>query len=208
MNKMIKKIAVFGLAVAFIGFAAFKLTGDNEQLELGEGSSALASPVFTVDGEENTLRGMMGQNGLLVVFSCNTCPFVVAWEDRYNELNAYAKENNIGMVLVNSNEKLRAEEDSPENMKKHAEELGYTMPYVIDKNHMIADAFGAKTTPHVFLFNNKLRLAYKGSIDDNFKDKEAVKETYLKDAMSQMIAGEEVSNPVTEARGCSIKRLK
>ena len=193
-------VTICGLLTAF--------TPSSDTLNIGDSSRGLAINVETLDGKTAVLREYAESNGLLVVFSCNTCPFVVAWEDRYNELNEVCKKNNIGMVLVNSNEAKRSGDDSAENMKQHSEKLGYTMPYVIDNHHKIADIMGAKTTPHVFLFDRNLKLAYKGAIDDNYKDKNAVTKTYLKDALSDLGSDSEVKLKETKALGCSIKRMK
>lgn len=193
-------IAAMGILVAF--------TPASKTLKIGERSDGLAIPVEDITGKEDLLRAYGDRNGLLVVFSCNTCPFVVAWEDRYNALHDVCKKNQIGMVLVNSNEAKRKGDDSAEAMRQHAKDKGYTMPYVIDHDHRVADAMGAKTTPHVFLFNNDLRLAYKGAIDDNHKSKDAVTATYLEDALNALGNAKEVQVKETKALGCSIKRVK
>ena len=139
---------------------------------------------------------------------------MIAWEDRYNELHDLCASNNVGMVLVNSNEARRGGEDSYndddsfENMKAHAEELGYKSPYVVDEGAELANAFGARTTPHVFLFNKEMNLVFKGAIDDNYKDKDAVSKTYLRDAITNLVAGNTIDPAVSEAKGCSIKRIK
>ena len=157
---------------------------------------------------------LAGENGVLVMFSCNTCPFVVGregrsegWENRYNQVAGMAREQGIGTVLVNSNEAKRKGDDSMEQMKLHAMEAGYIMPYVVDREHKLADAFGARTTPHVFLFDSEFRLVYRGSIDDNVNSAAEVKENYLTDAISRMIEGKKVKPAVTKALGCSIKRV-
>jgi len=203
-----KKIGLGLIALGVIAFLAFTPERPSGELQIGESSPAMAKSVKDINGQETALRSLSKQNGLLVVFSCNTCPFVVAWEDRYNALHEMCEKNNVGMVLVNSNEAFRDKEDSMEAMKQHAKDLGYTMPYVVDRNHEIADAFGARTTPHVFLFDNKLELAYRGAIDDNYKDKDGVSATYLQDALTAMVAGEEIAPNTTKALGCSIKRMK
>ena len=170
---------------------------------------AFAKQVEGIDGSTKVLREYLGEQGILVVFSCNTCPFVVAWEDRYNDLSNYAEKHGVNMVLVNSNELFRGNEDSMSAMKKHADDMGYKMPYVMDYNHEIADLMNAKTTPHVFLFDNQMDLMYKGAIDDNYKDAGAVTKTYAKDAIKAMVtAGSTIQTPLTKAIGCSIKRMK
>ena len=200
---MKKKLFILPLLIA----AFFAFTSE-QGIEIGDTAEGLHHKVTELDGDEKMLREYLKPQGLLVVFSCNTCPFVKAWEDRYNEIHEMAKNEEIGMVLINSNEAFRGEEDSPENMKAHALEEGYTMPYVIDKDHKIADAFGAKTTPHVFLLDRNLKLVYKGAIDDNYENKDEVKKQYLKDAITAMASGKEISPQTSKALGCSIKRVK
>ena len=92
-------------------------------------------------------------------------------------------------------------------MKLHAREAGYILPYVVDQGHQLADAFGARTTPHVYLFDADFQLVYRGSIDDNVDSADEVKETYLEDAITKMIEGKKVKPAVTKAIGCSIKRV-
>ena len=153
------------------------------------------------------LRQEMKMNGLLVVFSCNTCPFVLQWENRYNELYELCAENEIGMVLINSNEAKRTGDDSLEKMKEKANAEGYKMPYLMDEGHLVADAFGARTTPHVFMFDKNAMLAYRGSIDDNSEDKNQVTKHYLKDAINAMSKDETIDPNITRSIGCSIKRV-
>jgi hypothetical protein len=93
-------------------------------------------------------------------------------------------------------------------MVAHAKTQGYKSKYVLDENHVLADAFGAKTTPHVYLFNKEMELVYQGAIDDNVNKAEDVKEYYLMDAMKATMDGQEVKVKETKAIGCSIKRVK
>ena len=184
--------------------------------ELNPGDKAPSSDLkmTNIDGQDWSLVDLAGENGVLVMFSCNTCPFVVGregksegWEGRYNEVTTLARENGIGTVIVNSNEAKRKGDDSLEKMKIHAVEAGYIAPYVVDANHKLADAFGARTTPHVYLFDSEFRLVYKGSIDDNVNSAADVEETYLKDAIERMVEGKKIKPAVTKAIGCSIKRV-
>ncbi len=178
-----------------------------EQIAIGAKAPKTDLKMKNVDGRSFSLNDVKKQNGLCVVFSCNTCPYVVAWEDRYNELAAFCKKNNVGFILVNSNEAQRDGVDSHQAMLAHAKEIGYgDYPYVVDADHVLADAFGATKTPDVFLFNGKLELAYKGAIDDNMKDKGAVQAPYLSNAISAMVAGQPIAPAETKALGCSIKR--
>lgn len=202
------------LAIA-IGTTAFLTSnGDPESLEIGAKAPLTDYVMTDVNGNKMTLQRAAGENGVLVVFSCNTCPFVVGrgeksegWEGRYNAINDMANAKGVNMVLVNSNEAKRGDADSMSAMKEQSKTQGYKMPYVEDKNHELADAFGARTTPHVYLFNNKMELVYKGAIDDNVDSAKEVKKTYLKDAISNMVAGKKVDPSSTKPLGCSIKRV-
>lgn len=186
------------------------------QPELAIGSKAPLADVLmmNVNGTQMSLNTAVGPNGLLVVFSCNTCPFVVGngeksdgWEGRYNETGRFAKENGVAMVLVNSNEAKRDNHDSMDAMKAHAKDNNYGMPYLLDANHQLADAFGALKTPHVYLFDGDMNLVYRGSIDDNVSDADAVSARYVQDAITAVANGKPVGVAETKAIGCSIKRV-
>lgn len=198
-----KALATILLATTFL----FAPTED--QLKIGEKAPKQDLQLKNIDGNDVTLEKLKGEKGLLVIYSCNTCPWVVAWEDRYNEIYKQCANEGIGFVLVNSNEAKREGADSMDEMKKHAKDKGYfNFAYVVDENHVLADAFGATKTPDVFLFNADLELVYKGAIDDNSKDKNAVEEPYLMNAVKALSAGKEINPATTKALGCSIKRIK
>lgn len=206
--KKVSLLAVLALA-AFVTFS-FTLGGEKyETLKIGKTAPMQDYMMSNPDGDTFSLKTLAKENGTLIIFSCNTCPFVVAWEDRYPEIAEMAEGLNIGFALVNSNTLKREDEDSPEAMMDHAEENGYSeIPYLIDQNSQLANAFGAKTTPHVFLFDAEMKLVYEGAIDDNFKEAEAVKATYLKDALNNLAEGKKINPQTTKAIGCSIKRPK
>lgn len=199
--------------------AGKKKEGDKEemgQLEIGTVNPSLDVKMKDISGTEYTLTELAKENGLLVIFSCNTCPFVVGrpdgssqgWENRYNDVQKWADDYKIGFVLVNSNEAKRGDVDSFEEMKKHAADKGYkNIKYVVDANHVVADAYGARTTPHVYLFDKENKLVYRGAIDDNVDKKEEVKEQYLANAMKNLAEGAEITTNVTKNMGCSIKRV-
>ncbi|MBO6536194.1 MAG: redoxin domain-containing protein [Balneolaceae bacterium] len=159
-----------------------------------------------VSGRSLTLNSASKANGLLVIFSCNTCPWVARWEDRYTDIAQIAQFNNVGMIAINSNEAYRNRGDGMDEMIRYANKANYNFPYVLDRNHEVADAFGATNTPHVFLFNADRKLIYTGSIDDNANRAEAVTQYFLKDAIEQMVAGEQILKATTKTLGCSIKR--
>lgn len=199
----------------FIGTLLFlSFTSDKGQKSLKIGAKApMADVKMTgIDAQDLSLNDVKLKNGLIVVFSCNTCPFVVGmddfagWEKDYNELHSLAKANEIGFVLVNSNEAKRSGDDSLEKMEVKAKVANYTMPYLVDENSKLANAFGAKTTPHVYYFDAEMKLVYIGSIDNSWDSKREKDEAYLKNAITQYQLGKietKESNPV----GCSIKRV-
>ena len=147
------------LLISFILIGNFSMAQKNSPLEIG---ATIPNPevlMINVSDEKMSLINNFNENGLLVVFSCNTCPFVIMWEDRYRQLEKMCQTNNVGMVYINSNEAKRDGDDSLEAMKNHAKTMGYTFPYLIDQNSVLSNAFGAKTTPHVFLFNKNKKLS-------------------------------------------------
>ena len=158
---------------------------------------------------------MATERGLLVVFTSNTCPFVVGngpksegWEGRYRDLSAFARKLNVGIVYVNSNEAKRSAGESLQEMRVRAKTYKYQAPYLLDEGHKLADAFGARTTPHVFLFDATQSLVYLGAIDDNVDSAKKVKKAWLKDALTATAAKQPVKVPQTKNLGCSIKRIQ
>ncbi|MCP4441281.1 MAG: redoxin family protein [Aureispira sp.] len=179
-----------------------------QQLAIGAKAVKMSHKMTEVSGTAKTLKSLKKKNGLLVLFSCNTCPYVLMWEDRYPELEKFCNKNDIGIVLVNSNKLKRSGSESFDKMKEHAKKKEHTIPYLYDKDQVIANAFGATKTPHVFLFNNNLKLAYKGAIDDNAMSPKAVKKPYLKNALKSMVANQPIEVNSTKSLGCRLGRPK
>jgi len=161
-----------------------------------------------ISGQDISLNDAKGENGLLVIFSCNTCPWVIAWEDRYVELADTYKDKGVGIVAINSNETKFENVDSMEEMQEHAQENGYNFYYTMDKKSNLARAFGATRTPHIYLFDKKDKLVYRGAIDDNARKPDKVENTYLADAIDNMLAGSAIDPAATKALGCAIKFAK
>ncbi|MCB0280209.1 MAG: thioredoxin family protein [Calditrichaeota bacterium] len=180
---------------------------DFKTLEIGTSLPKSDYKMMDISGKEISLSDVKQKNGLLVIFSCNTCPYVLAWENRYPEIAKECKDKNIGLILVNSNEAQRKSDDSFDAMKRHAKNMNYSFFYTVDTNSELANTFGATRTPHTFLFDAKNKLVYQGGIDDNHRDASAVKKPYLKDALNAVFTNKEVENKVLRSPGCSIKRL-
>lgn len=196
-------VALYTLAV--LGLAAFTFHPTDEALEIGSPAPMTDVAMLNVDGDSLSLADAAGENGLLVMFSCNTCPWVAAWEDRYPVVAEKAEELGIGMIVLNPNAAYRNRGDGYADMQDRADDMGYTFPYVVDENAALATAFGATRTPEAFLFNSGMTLAYHGAIDDNAKKPNEVENTYLLDAMAAMAAGEAIAHEVTKSVGCTIK---
>lgn len=176
-----------------------------EELALGAGIPLADLKMLDVSGDTVSLDAAVGPNGLVVIFSCNTCPWVIAWEGRYVELAGAYKPKGFGFVAVNPNEAYREKGDSYADMQAHAKEKGYNFYYTLDKESKLALAFGATHTPHVFLFDSDGKLVYRGAIDDNAKEPDKVEETYLADALDAILAGKPVKTTSSKALGCTIK---
>jgi len=199
---MKKMIFVLMLTVSVTVFASNKVGN----LAIGDKPVLTEAKMDDVSGAKISLSDVKKENGLLVLFSSNTCPFVMQWEDRYPELKAWADKNKVGMVVLNSNHTKRDSDDSFEAMRKHAKEKGYNFYYALDDQSAIANDFGGQTTPHAFLFNSKMELVYKGAIDDSYKSAKEVKQPYLKDAIASLSDGKKITVAETKPVGCSIKR--
>jgi peroxiredoxin len=179
--------------------------GNADELAIG---SDLPIPDYTmpdVDGGKVSLKSKMGDEGLVVIFSCNTCPWVLAWEDRYVSLVDAYESKGFGFIAVNSNAGYRNGVDSMDEMIAHAQAKGYNFSYTVDKSSRLAREFGATRTPHVFVFDKAGKLVYRGAIDDNAHKPDQVEATYLADALDAMLAGEVIKQHSTKALGCTIK---
>ena len=207
-----KKLLLVLLCFPIITIAQYgKKKSEKSQFKTIEINSEMPSTgekLQSVNGYSYSLESMLEKNGLLIIFTSNTCPFVIKWEDRYTIVEELAKKNNLGLVYINSNYKKRDGDDSFEKMKEHAKKYNYRFPYLLDEKSKLANSFGAKTTPHIFMFNEEFKLVYKGAIDDNYEDISKVKEFYLKDAMGQLANGKKIKVSETDPVGCSIKRFK
>ena len=172
-------------------------------LELGAKAPAFNLP--GVDGKNHGLDDYAASGALCVIFSCNHCPYVQAYEGRLKDLQAEFGPKGFQMVAINSNDASAYPEDSFDEMKKRAAAQGFNFPYLRDESQAVAKAYGAQRTPHIFLFNAERKLAYLGRVDDNYKDPSAVKSRELRDAIEDTLAGKPARLPETFAVGCTIK---
>jgi peroxiredoxin len=174
-------------------------------LQLGATVPMADVKMKNVDGAELAIEDVRGKKGTLVVFTCNACPWVKAWETRIVELgNAYASRG-IGVIAINSNDPGQVAEDGYEAMQNRAKQRRMKFPYVVDGTSEVARAFGATRTPEAFLFDADGKLVYHGTVDDNAREPQKVSKRYLRDALQSVSQGKDVPVQETKALGCSIK---
>lgn len=188
----------------FFAFVALNIQA--QSLAIGSDLPMKEVKMKDVSGKEVSITDAMKANGVLVMFSCNTCPYVIKNQQRTLDIAAYAKQNNIGVILFNSNEGTRDGDDSYDAMKSYAKNQGYDFYYTVDTDSKIANAFGATRTPELFLFNASGKLQYKGAIDDNPTDASNVKRVHAREAIAEFTAGKSVSVKESRSVGCTIKR--
>ncbi|MGB5850031.1 MAG: thioredoxin family protein [Ignavibacteriaceae bacterium] len=161
-----------------------------------------------IDGKTYSLESFKDSKGLIIIFSCNHCPYVQAYEGRIKAIQRDYKDKGITVVAINSNDDLNYPDDSFENMKKRAAEQNFNFVYVRDEDQSVARNFDATHTPEIFLFEENRKLVYTGKIDDNWQEPEKVVNHYLRNALNEMLEGIEISVPETYSIGCTIKWKK
>ncbi len=168
------------------------------------GSQAPYFNLPAVDGNTYSIDSFKDKEALVVIFSCNHCPYVRAYEDRIIQIqNDYR--DRLQIVAINSNDTTNYPEDSFEEMIKRANEKKFNFPYLRDETQEIAKAYGATHTPEIFLFNRERKLVFHGKIDDNWQEPDKVKTPYLRNAIDELLAGKPISVPETFTIGCTIK---
>jgi peroxiredoxin len=199
--KVVLSILVFGLVSAFT---------INEVITSGYevGDKATDFKLKNVDDKMVSLSDYKDVKGYIVIFTCNHCPYAVAYEDRIIALDKKYKKLGYPVIAINPNNPEIQEKDSFDLMKVRAKEKGFTFPYLFDEGQKIYPQYGATKTPHVYVLEktkNGNIVKYIGAIDDNHSDESAVKVKYVENAVDALLKNKEVSVKVTKAIGCSIK---
>jgi thioredoxin-related protein len=183
------------------------LAQDIQSLPLGSAIPMADKKMKSVSGKEYSISDVVNKKGVLVMFSCNTCPVVVKYQSRALKAINEAKEKGFGVILVNSNEAQRSSDDSYQAMQAYAKAQNYgDVPYVVDNNSALANAFGATRTPECFLFDAAGKLVYHGAIDNNQEASQATR-NHIFSAISETTSGKEVSVKESRSVGCAIKRI-
>ncbi len=169
------------------------------------GDKATDFSLKSVDGTMVSLKSYKEANGYIVIFTCNSCPYSVAYEDRIIALhNKYAAKG-YPVIAINPNDDEKSPKDSYELMKVRAKEKDFPFAYVYDTTQEVTKAYGASHTPHVYLLNQDMIVKYIGAIDNNTKDAISADKKYVEDAVDALINNKEVATEKTKAIGCTIK---
>ncbi|MDD4384492.1 MAG: thioredoxin family protein [Bacteroidales bacterium] len=200
MKKIILTISIVALTVALAFSQGYKV-----------GDKATDFKLKNVDGKMVSMADFASAKGFVVIFSCNHCPYVIAYEDRIIELhNKYASKG-YPVIAINPNDPEVQPQDSYELMIERANEKKFPFAYLFDEGQKVYPVYGATKTPHVYLLNKKgkdLIVEYIGTIDNNYKDASQVTETYLADAIDALLENKKPSATETKAIGCTIKVKK
>ena len=161
--------------------------------------------LLDVGGKKYSLSDFAAKKIVVVIFSCNHCPTVVAYEDRMVQIQRDYAGKGVGLVAINPNDDKKYPDDSYQEMVKRARAKGFTFPYLRDETQEVARSYGAQRTPEVYVLDSERRLRYHGRIDDNVNDAKSVKSHDLRKALDALLAGKEVPVAETAAVGCTIK---
>jgi len=179
--------------------------------EYKSGEKAKNFNLLNIDGKYVSLNDYDNAKGFIVIFTCNHCPFSVAYEDRIIELDKKYSKKGYPVIAINPNDSTIVPGDSYTNMIIRAKEKGFTFPYLLDGDQSIARAYGASRTPHVYILEKDgkdLIVRYVGAIDDNYEEPSEVKERFVENAVNALLRGEDPDPDYTKAIGCTIKYSK
>ncbi len=199
---------VMGAFVLILSLTAFTSIENNTIKGYGIGAIADDFSLKNTDGKMVSLADYDNAKGFLVIFTCNTCPYAIAYEDRIIALDEKYKTQGVPVIAINPNNPSIKPGDSFDAMKIRAKEKGFTFPYLFDEGQKVYPKYGATKTPHVYLLQRTDKgniVRYIGAIDDNYQDASQVEDKYVENAVDAMLAGKEIELTLTKAIGCSIK---
>ncbi len=201
-----KKLNILLAVVAVMVLSAFTITSDTKGYKIGD--IATDFKLENVNGKMVSLADYKDAKGYIVIFTCNTCPYAVAYEDRIIALDKkYASKGYPVIAIMPNNTDIKPD-DNMDAMKVRAKSKGFTYPYLLDKGQKIYPQYGATKTPHVYLLQKTKKgneVKYIGAIDDNYQDAEAVNTKYVENAVDALLTGKEIKEKETRAIGCTIK---
>jgi hypothetical protein len=174
-------------------------------IAIGDPAPMRDAVMKSVSGKDVTIAASAGKKGTLVIFICNHCPYVKAWQGRIAAIGNAAMGSGVGVIAINSNDPSAYPEDDFAEMRSRAKKVGYRFTYAMDATSDVARAFGAARTPEAFLFDASGKLVYHGAVDDNAQDEAKVEHRWLREAVDAVAAGTAVPTAETKAMGCGVK---
>ena len=199
-------LKLFAVMVLTLTLSFFTANTEDDGYKIGDVATDFS--LENIDGKMVSLSDFKDAKGFIVVFTCNTCPYAVAYEDRVEALNKKYADKGYPVVAIMPNNTDVKPGDSMDEMKARAKAKGFTFPYLMDKGQKIYPQYGATKTPHVYLLEKTKKgnvVKYIGAIDDNYKDASAVKTKYVENAVDALLKGKEIEVKETRAIGCTIK---
>ena len=206
--KTLKILVGVAFIIAISAFAIDKVSNPPTTGGYAVGDVATDFELKNIDDTMVSLANYKDAKGFIVIFTCNHCPYSVAYEDRIIELDKMFKDKGYPVIAINPNNPKAYPDDSFDNMKVRAKEKGFTFPYLFDDGQKIYPQYGATKTPHVYILEktgNGNIVRYIGAIDNNYKDASSADKKYVEDAVNALLSGNKVPVEVTKAIGCSIK---
>lgn len=201
-----KKLKLIAALVCFATLTAFTVSTDDAGYKIGDIATDFS--LENIDGKMVSLKDYDQAKGFIVTFTCNTCPYAVAYEDRIVALDKKYASKGYPVIAIMPNDTDVKPGDNMEAMKARAKAKGFTFPYLMDKGQKIYPQYGATKTPHIYILEKTTKgneVKYIGAIDDNYQDASAVKTKYVENAVDALLAGKEIEQKTTRAIGCSIK---
>ena len=196
--KIILLVVVVGLT------AAFTLKTVESGYNIGDKVEGFS--LKNIDDKMVSLSSFDEAKGFVIIFTCNTCPYSVANEDRIIALDEKYKSKGFPVIAINPNDPAAVSGDSFEKMKVRANRKGFTFPYLFDEGQKVYPKFGATKTPHVYIVTKStMKVEYIGAIDNSSRSPDAVTEKYVENALDALLRGEKIEKTTTRAIGCSIK---
>ena len=201
-----KTLKLIGVLVVAVMVSAFTIKSDSTGYKIGDIATDFS--LENIDGKMVSLADFKDARGFIVIFTCNTCPYAVAYEDRIEALNKKYAKKGYPVIGIMPNDTDIKPGDNMESMKARPKAKGFTFPYLMDKGQEVYPIYGATKTPHVYVLEKTAKgnvVKYIGAIDDNYKDAKAVKTKYVENAVDALLDGKTIEVSQTRAIGCSIK---
>jgi len=205
MKKVVKLLLLTAIVLGVWSFTNVEET-ENNGYKIGD--VVLDFKLENIDGKMVSMASFDNAKGFIITFTCNTCPYAVAYEDRVEALNKMYAGKGYPVIAIMPNSVKAKPADGMKYMKERAEQKGFTFPYLMDEGQYVYPQFGATKTPHVYVVQKTAKgnvVKYIGAIDDNFQNAAEVKNKYVEDAVNALLDGKAIDVTKTKAIGCSIK---